>query len=119
MKKIIRGRRLTAEEAANYDSIRKEIEAEKPQINDRIRRQLAQKRREHAAQSGRQTIGQQISSAREALGKSQAELSAAAEITLGYLTQLEADEREPTLSLAARLARILNISLDQMASGAA
>jgi transcriptional regulator with XRE-family HTH domain len=46
-------------------------------------------------------------------------LAAAAGISQGYLSQLEQDEREPSLSIAARLARILDVSLDELASGAA
>ena len=43
----------------------------------------------------------------------------AAGISQGYLSQLEQDEREPALSIAARLAQALGISLDELASGAA
>jgi transcriptional regulator with XRE-family HTH domain len=46
-------------------------------------------------------------------------LAAAAGISQGYLSQLEQVEREPTLSIAARLARVLDLSLDELASGAA
>jgi len=45
-------------------------------------------------------------------------VAAAAGISQGYLSQLETDEREPTLSVAARLAQALGISLDELASGA-
>jgi transcriptional regulator with XRE-family HTH domain len=45
-------------------------------------------------------------------------LAAAAGISQGYLSQLAADEREPTLSIAANLARALGISLDELATGA-
>jgi len=64
-------------------------------------------------------LGQRIRAAREALGESQLNLAASAGISQGYLSQLEADEREPTLPVAARLARALGISLDELASGAA
>jgi transcriptional regulator with XRE-family HTH domain len=47
------------------------------------------------------------------------DLAAAAGISQGYLSQLERDEREPTLSIAARLAGVLGISLDDLATGAA
>jgi transcriptional regulator with XRE-family HTH domain len=40
-------------------------------------------------------------------------------ISQGYLSQLEQDEREPTLSIAARLACALGVSLDALAVGAA
>ncbi len=119
MKRTNRDRRLTPEEAAKYNAIRDEIEAEKPEINARIRQRMAEKRKEKAALSSSQTLGQQIRDAREALGESQVNLAAAAGISQGYLSQLEADEREPTLSIAARLANALGISLDKLASGAA
>jgi transcriptional regulator with XRE-family HTH domain len=64
-------------------------------------------------------LGQRIRTARERLGESQVNLAATAGISQGYLSQLETDEREPTLSIAARLAKALNISLDELASGAA
>ena len=44
-------------------------------------------------------------------------LAAAAGISQGYRSQLEADEREPTLAIAARLARRVGMSLDELASG--
>jgi ribosome-binding protein aMBF1 (putative translation factor) len=119
MKRTNRDRPLTSEEAAKYNAIREEIEAEKPEINSRIRNRLADKKKEKAAQSDSQTLGQHIRAAREALGESQVSLAAAAGISQGYLSQLEADEREPTLSIAARLANALGISLDKLASGAA
>jgi len=119
MKRITRDRRLTPEEAAKYRAIREEIEREKPEINARIRKRMAEKRRADAGRSGDETLGQRIRAAREALGESQLNLAASAGISQGYLSQLEADEREPTLPVAARLARALGISLDELASGAA
>jgi ribosome-binding protein aMBF1 (putative translation factor) len=119
VKRVIRDRHLTAEEAAKYRAIREEIEAEKPEISARIRRRMAAARKVEASKSGDETLGQRIRAAREAVGESQVNLAAAAGISQGYLSQLEADEREPTLSIAARLARALGISLDELASGAA
>lgn len=119
MKRIIRDRHLTPDEAAKYNAVRKEIEAEKPELNARIRKRMAQKRKEKAAELDSPTLGQRIRTAREALGESQVNLAAAAGISQGYLSQLETDEREPTLSIAARLAQALGISLDELASGAA
>lgn len=119
MKRITRDRHLTPEEAAEYDAVRKEIEQEKPEINARIRERMSAKRKAEASQSGVKTFGQRIRTAREAIGESQMKLAAAAGISQGYMSQLEADEREPTLSIAARLARALGLSLDELASGAA
>jgi ribosome-binding protein aMBF1 (putative translation factor) len=102
-----------------YNAIRKEIEAEKPEINARIRRRLAENRQQKAAESNSQSLGQRIRAAREALGESQVSVAAAAGISQGYLSQLESDEREPTFSIAIRLANALNISLDELASDTA
>lgn len=118
MKRITRNRHLTSEEAANYNAIREDIEQEKPEINDRIRKRMAEKRKAQAGQTGEPSLGQRIRAAREARSESQVTLAAAAGISQGYLSQLEQDEREPTLSIAARLARALGISLDELASGA-
>lgn len=41
MKRIIRDRYLTAEETANYEKIRDEIQAERPEIDARIRAHVA------------------------------------------------------------------------------
>lgn len=119
MKRITRDRHLTPEEAAKYNAVREEIETEKPEINSRIRKRISEKRKQKAAASHSQTLGQRIRAAREALGESQVNLAAAAGISQGYLSQLETDEREPTLSIAARLANALNISLNELASGVA
>ena len=117
MKRAKRNRRLTPEEAAKYRAVRQQIEEEKPEIKARIRARMAQKRA--ASRSGAQTLGQRIRAAREARGESQVSLAAAAGISQGYLSQLEQDEREPTLSIAARLAQALDISLDELAAGVA
>lgn len=118
MKRVTRNRRLNPAEAAKYEAIREKIEQEKPEINARIRKRMAEKRRADAARSGSQTLGQRIRSARETRGASQVVVAEAAGISQGYLSQLEQDEREPALSIAARLARVLGVSLDELASGA-
>ena len=63
MKRIIRDRRLTAEEAAKYDAIREQIEQEKPEINARIRAQLATRRKAAAEAAGVPTLGQKLRTA--------------------------------------------------------
>jgi ribosome-binding protein aMBF1 (putative translation factor) len=118
MKRITRDDHLTPEEAVNYNAIREEIEAEKPEINVHIRRCMAEKRKQKAAESNRPTLGQRIRTSCEALGQFQVNLAAAG-ISQGYLSQLETDEREPTLSIVAQLAKALNISFYELASGAA
>jgi transcriptional regulator with XRE-family HTH domain len=65
------------------------------------------------------TLGQRIRRAREARHQTQVQLAAEAGISQGYLSQLVQDQREPTLSIAARLAGALGVSLDKSATGAA
>lgn len=119
MKRVTRERQLTAAEAAKYAAIRKQIDLEKPQIAARIRGSLAAQRKVKATKAGVSTLGQRLRRAREAHHQTQVQLAAAAGISQGYLSQLEQDEREPTLSIAARLAEVLGMSLDDLAAGAA
>jgi ribosome-binding protein aMBF1 (putative translation factor) len=117
MKEVTRPRRLTAEEAGAYDEVRQQIAAERPQITARIRHDLADRRRSEAHTAGVPTLGQRLRAEREARGLSQVSLAAEARISQGYLSQIEQDLREPTLSIAARLAAALRISLDDLALG--
>jgi DNA-binding XRE family transcriptional regulator len=119
MKRITRERRLTAVEAAKYDALRRQIDPEKPEIEASIRGRLAARRKAAATRAGVPTLGQKIRIAREARQQTQVQLAAVAGISQGYLSQLEQDEREPTLSVAARLAGALGVSLDDLATGAA
>ena len=52
MKRITRDRLLTPEEATRYDAIRQEIEQEKPEISDRIRKRMAKQKTAVASDSG-------------------------------------------------------------------
>lgn len=116
IKSTTRTRRLTPEEIEKDCKIRESVEQEKPRINARIRRRMGEIRRATAAEQGGQTLGQRLRAAREASGLSQVSLSAAAHISQGYFSQLERDEREPTLSIAARIAQALGLSLDELAA---
>jgi ribosome-binding protein aMBF1 (putative translation factor) len=116
MKRITRTRRLTYEEIEKDRQVREQIEYEKPEINAAIRRRMAEIRQGKAAGQGEKTLGQSIRAAREAAGVSQVDLATAANISQGYLSQLEQDEREPTLPIAARIARALGVSLDELAA---
>ena len=116
MKRITRDRKLTPEEAEKYNNIRKQVNGEKTAISARIRGRLANRRTAKVNHSPEQTLGQRLRMAREALGESQVNLAVAAEISQGYLSQIETDEREPTFSIAVRLARALGISLDELAT---
>ena len=119
MKRIIRDRHLTQEEAAKYRAIRDQIEGEKAEINARILQRIEVTREANVRQTSVPTLGQRIRAAREALGESQMNLALKVGISQGYLLQLEADQREPTLSIAVRLSRALGITLDELASGPA
>ena len=119
MKRITRKRPVTVAEAAQSDAIRKQIDLEKPEIEAKIRGRIAAGRQAAARREGLLTLGQKLRSAREARQQTQVQLAAEAGISQGYLSQLEQDEREPTLSIAARLATALGVSLDELATGAA
>ena len=71
------------------------------------RQRMAEIRAAKAASVSRQKLGQRIRAAREARGLSQLNLAAAAQISRGYRSQLEPDEPEPTLLIAARAAHAL------------
>jgi len=116
MKRITRDRNLTPEEAEKYNNIRKQVDREKTVISARIRGRLANRELAKRNQSQESTLGQRLRAAREALGESQVALAASAEISQGYLSQIETDEREPTFSIAVRLARALGLSLDELAT---
>ena len=72
-----------------------------------------------AAAQGTATLGQRIRAAREARGLTQADLAARAHVAQAYLSYLEHDQREPSLSIAARLARELDMPLDELANNVA
>jgi len=116
MKRIIRDRHLTPEEAEKYNAIRRKIEQEKSEINARIREQLTKREASESGASGGATLGQQVRAAREALGRSQVEVAGEIGISPEDLARIEQDQSEPVLSVAARLARTLNLSLDELAA---
>ena len=119
MKRTTRDRPLTPDEAEKYQSIRDAVQAEKSEISERVRQKMTEKRSSPGSSQGPATIVQQIRSAREARGDSQVALASAAGISPEQLSQFELDQQEPTLSVAARLAAALHISLDELASGVA
>jgi ribosome-binding protein aMBF1 (putative translation factor) len=114
-RRIVNSQKLTPEQAAEYRRLRERAEQDKPEILAEGRRLLAEKRQRQAAAMGASTLGQKIRTAREARGWTQAELAKRARLTQAYLSYLEADEREPSLSIAARLSRELDIPLDELA----
>ncbi len=114
--RVITPRKLTEDEAAEARRLRDLVEKDKDEILAEGRRLLAEKRRHQAAAEGATTLGQMIRAAREARGLTQADLAARAHVAQAYLSYLEQDQREPSLSIAARIARELEIPLQQLAS---
>ena len=60
------------------------------------------------------TLGARIRELREAAGLSQSALAEAAQVGQSHLSRIEKDEREPSLSIAARLAKALGVTLDSL-----
>jgi DNA-binding XRE family transcriptional regulator len=116
VRRVVTSHKLTDEEAAEARHIRKLVEKDKDEIIAEGRAFLAEKRRAQAAAVGGTTLGQTIRAAREARGLTQADLAVRAHVAQAYLSYLEQDEREPSLSIAARIARELEIPLDELAS---
>lgn len=115
-KRITASRKLTDDEAAEARHLRELAAKDKDEILALGRKLLAERRRGHAAAAGAQTLGEKIRAAREARGLTQAELASRAHLAQAYLSYLEQDQREPSLSIAARLARELELTLDDLAS---
>jgi DNA-binding XRE family transcriptional regulator len=115
VRRVVNPRKLTVEEAAEVRRLRELVEKDKIEIVAEGRRLLAEKRRQQAASRGAVTLGQKIRAAREGRGVTQAELAARAHVAQAYLSYLEQDQREPSLSIAARIARELEIPLDELA----
>ncbi len=116
VQRVVSPRKLTADEAAEARRLRELVEKDKVEILDEGRRILAAKRQRNAASASAMTLGQTIRAAREARGMTQADLAARVDVAQAYLSYLEQDQREPSLSIAARIARELEIPLDQLAS---
>jgi len=116
VQRVTASRKLTAEEAAEARRLRELADKDKDEIFALGRALLADKHKRQADATGISTLGARIRAAREARGLTQAELAARAHVGQAYLSYLEQDQREPSLSVAARLARELGIKLDDLAS---
>jgi DNA-binding XRE family transcriptional regulator len=116
LRRVTNSQKLSAAEAAKSRHLRELVETDKDEIIAEGRRLLSEKRRRAAAARGVATLGQTIRAAREAHGLTQAELAARADVAQAYLSYLEQDQREPSLSIAARIARELEIPLDDLAN---
>jgi ribosome-binding protein aMBF1 (putative translation factor) len=117
VRRLTNSRKLSTAEAAEARRLRELVEQDKDEILAEGRRLLSEKRRRQAACQGVATLGERIRAARESRGWTQAELASRAGVAQAYLSYLEQDQREPSLSIAARLARELQIPLDELARG--
>jgi predicted transcriptional regulator len=101
MERRTRSRKLTAEEAAKYQRMRDEIEAEKPAIAERIR-----------AHKAVVAIVTQLRAARDAQGLSLADVKERTGIDRAALSRLENGIREnPSLETIVRYADALGCKL--------
>lgn len=101
VKGVSRDRKLTRREAAKYSRIRRQIEAEKPEINARIRAKLA------TAETIRE-LGRQLKELREAQGKSLADMRRLTGMDRSAISKLERGEREnPSMDTLIRYAQAL------------
>jgi transcriptional regulator with XRE-family HTH domain len=73
----------------------------------------------HSMSKKGETMGQRLKRFREAAGLSQPALAQAARVPVGSLRNWEYGIRQPRLDAAARLARALGITLDELASAEA
>jgi DNA-binding XRE family transcriptional regulator len=119
VRRVTAAGKLTNEEAAEARRLPDLVAKDKDEILATGRRLLAEKRQRQAAAAGTTTLGQKIRSAREADGLTQVELAARAGVAQAYLSYLEQDQREPSLSIAARIAHELGIPLEELASAVA
>jgi DNA-binding XRE family transcriptional regulator len=117
-RRVTNARKLTSDEAAEVRRLRELVDKDIDEISAEGRRLRAERRRHQAAAQGAVTLGQKIRAAREARGWTQAELASRAQVAQAYLSYLEQDQREPSLTIAARIARELGLALDDLASAA-
>lgn len=61
------------------------------------------------------TLGREIKKARASLGMKQKELQALTGLTQKYLSRIETDKADPSFAVVIRIARVLGMSLDQLA----
>jgi len=98
MKRIIRDRRLTREEAAGYKAIRKKISKELPDLIDRHHQRMA-------ALDQLQDLLLQLKAAREAKGLSLSDLTELTGMDRSALSKLETGQRaNPTVETLVRYA---------------
>lgn len=98
MKRIIRDRRLTPEEAATYKDVRKQVAAELPDL-------IARHHERMATLDQLQELVMQLKAAREAKGLSLADVTALTGMDRSALSKLETGQRaNPTVETLVRYA---------------
>jgi len=98
MKRIIRNRRLTPEEAAKYKTIRDQVTKELPDLISRHHERMT-------AQSQLQSLLEQLKAAREAKGLSLADVTDRTGMDRSAVSKLESGQRpNPTIETLARYA---------------
>lgn len=106
MKRIVRDRKLTAEEAAKYGDVRKKVEAELPEIVARHHERVANL--EHL-----QSVLAQLKAAREEKGLSLAALSELTGMDTSALSKLETGQRpNPTVETLVRYAEAVGKKIE-------
>jgi ribosome-binding protein aMBF1 (putative translation factor) len=117
--RLVASRKLSDDEVSEARRLRDLAEKDKEEIFAAGRGLIAEKLRRRSAAGGTTTLGKLIRDAREARGLTQADLADRARVAQAYLSYLEQDQREPSLAIAARIARELEIPLDELASAVA
>jgi DNA-binding XRE family transcriptional regulator len=101
MKRIIRDRHLTPEEAERYRSLRQQLDAERPEI-------VARHQQRMASLDQLESLFTQLKEAREAQGLSLAELAQRTGANPAALTKLETEQKaDPTVETLVRYAEAL------------
>jgi transcriptional regulator with XRE-family HTH domain len=63
-----------------------------------------------------ETMGQRLQRLRQQAGLSQSQLAAAADVPIGTLRNWEQDRRTPLLDTAARVAKAIGVTIDELAT---
>jgi DNA-binding XRE family transcriptional regulator len=105
MRRIVRDRKLTAEEAAKYRKVRDDVQAELPELIDRHHRRTE-------SLESLEALFPQLKAAREARGLSLADLTELTGMDRSALSKLESGQRDnPTLQTLVRYAEAVGKQL--------
>lgn len=115
MKRIIRKRKLTTEEAAKYDAVRKQVADELPELIERHHRRVS-------SLDQVDELVKQLKSAREEQGLSLADVTELTGMDRSALSKLETGQRpNPTIETLVRYAGAVGkrivVSLDDASRG--